>query len=69
MRDFDAATAAFRRVVTLDPQRADAWVMLARIAAAGGDRATVEAVLAEALEINPADPQLLGLQAQLGGVD
>jgi predicted CXXCH cytochrome family protein len=69
MRDMPAATAAFRQVVTLDPQQTDAWTMLARIAAATGDRAEVQAVVDEALAINPTDPSLLDIQAQLDALE
>ena len=59
MRNPPAAITAFREVVSLDPQRIDAWVMLVRIAAATEGLEATRTVLADALEINPNDPSLL----------
>ncbi|QIE43720.1 tetratricopeptide repeat protein (plasmid) [Rhodobacteraceae bacterium SC52] len=53
LRNTDAARGAFREVVTLDPQNLDAWVMLVRITAATEGRSATNAILAEALTINP----------------
>ena len=67
MRNAPAATAAFREVVTMDPQRIEAWVMLARIAAAtAGPDATI-AVLREAAERNPDDATIRGLLSEVAG--
>jgi tetratricopeptide (TPR) repeat protein len=68
MRNPPAAAAAFREVVRMDPQRADAWVMLVRIAAATEGLEATRAVLAEALALNPDAPDLLGFAAELEGI-
>jgi hypothetical protein len=65
MRDTTAATAAFREVVRLDPQRADAWVMIVRIAAAVDGLDAASEVVAEALEVLPDDPTLRSFQREL----
>lgn len=65
LRNAPAATDAFREVVTLDPQRADAWVMLVRIAAATQGRDAARQVLFEALRVLPGDPTLQDLASQL----
>ena len=57
-RNLPAASGAFREAVRLDPQQVQAWVMLARIAAATEGAQSAEAVLAEALSVNPASEQL-----------
>ena len=64
MRNFPAAEAGFREAVRLDPQRIEAWTMIARIAAAtrGGDAA--RAAVEEALRANPGDPGLIALREQ-----
>ncbi|MBJ3778384.1 cytochrome c3 family protein [Acuticoccus mangrovi] len=61
MRNAAAAEAAFREVVRLDPQRVDAWVMLARIAAAMAGPTKARAILEEAREHNPQDATITGL--------
>lgn len=65
MRNPSAATTAFREVVRLDPQRVDAWVMLVRIAAATEGLEATRSVLADALEINPNDPNLRGFAEEI----
>jgi hypothetical protein len=65
MRNLPAATQAFRNVVSLDPQRADAWAMLVRIAAATEGRARARSVLGEAIEAVPSDPGLQALAREL----
>jgi len=67
MRNLPAAAGAFREAVRLDPQRAEAWVMMARIAAASDGAQAAAAVLDEALAANPDDPTLQGLRAELIG--
>jgi predicted CXXCH cytochrome family protein len=70
MRNPPAAEAAFREVVGMDPQRIEAWVMVARIAAATRGRAAAAAALDEALAANPGDAVLERLAtdvAQSGG--
>jgi predicted CXXCH cytochrome family protein len=66
MRNPPAAEGAFREVVRLDPQRTDAWVMLARIAAATRGATAARSVLDDALSVNPEDPTLQQLAAELG---
>ncbi|MHA3977591.1 multiheme c-type cytochrome [Halovulum sp. GXIMD14794] len=67
MRNFNAATAAFREVVRLDPQRTEAWVMIVRIAAATEGPAAAETVLEQALAINPEDETLRAMMDELQG--
>jgi len=67
MRSAAAARAAFREAVTLDAQRVEGWVMLARIAAATEGEAATRAVLGEALARNPADAVLGGMLHSLEG--
>ena len=64
-RNAESATAAFRRVVAMDPQRAEAWVMLVRLAHATNGARAARSVLDEALAVLPSDPNLTGLDAQL----
>lgn len=65
-RNFEAARGAFREVVRLDPQRAEAWTMLVRLSAAiEGPRAGAQ-VLDEALRKLPDDPQLRQMATELG---
>ncbi|WMS43800.1 multiheme c-type cytochrome [Acuticoccus sp. MNP-M23] len=65
-REFEAARDAFREVVTMDPQRVEAWVMLVRIAAAMGEIPVARETLRDALYANPADPNLGALRRQYG---
>ena len=58
MRNPQAAEAAFREVVRMDPQRTDAWAMLVRIAAATRGPDAAGNVLDEARAINPDDETL-----------
>ena len=58
LRNLPAASQAFRRAVTMDPQLVQAWLMLARIQAARGDRDEVQATLEQAIRSNPAEPLL-----------
>ena len=65
LRNFPAAKGAFQEVVRMDPQREDAWVMLARITAAvDGSEATL-AVLDEALQRIPDSPALTEMRASI----
>ncbi|QDL91097.1 hypothetical protein FDP22_04430 [Paroceanicella profunda] len=66
-RNLPAAAQAFRSVVALDPQRVDAWVMLARIAAATEGEAAAIATLNEALQAAPGNLTLLSMRAELTG--
>ncbi|WP_424931951.1 tetratricopeptide repeat protein [Amaricoccus macauensis] len=67
MRNFAAAESAFREVVTLDAQMVDAWVMLARIAAASGDMEKATSTLEEAVAANPEDLALASFLTELRG--
>lgn len=57
-RNLPAATGAFREAVRLDPQQIQAWIILARIAAATEGTQAAESVIAEALSVNPTSQQL-----------
>jgi predicted CXXCH cytochrome family protein len=65
MRNFPAAKEAFRSVVEIDPQRADAWVMLVRLAAALDGADVARGVLGEALAVVPEDPTLRAIAIEL----
>ncbi|MCC2111492.1 MAG: tetratricopeptide repeat protein, partial [Hyphomicrobiales bacterium] len=65
LRDFDAAEAAFREAVRLDPQLVAAWAMIVRLRAARGDRTGAIEALDQALLRNPDSDELRGLQRQL----
>ncbi|MEM1429143.1 MAG: multiheme c-type cytochrome [Pseudomonadota bacterium] len=65
LRNFPAAVQAFETAVALDPQRADAWVMLVRIAAATEGPASARAVLDTALAALPDDETLRGFDRDL----
>lgn len=64
-RNVPAATGAFREVVRMDPQRADAWSMLVRLTEVTEGRPAARRVLSEALDNVPSDPGLLDLAGQL----
>ncbi|WP_074736359.1 cytochrome c3 family protein [Ruegeria halocynthiae] len=58
LRNAPAAERAFREVVTLDPQRAEAWPMLVQLAHINRGPQAAQAVLIEALSLLPDDPNL-----------
>jgi len=64
-RNAPAAERAFREVVTLDPQRAEAWPMLVQLAQINRGAEAARHVLHEGLGILPEDAGLLQLKAQL----
>ena len=64
-RNFPGAVAAFEEVVRLDPQMVQAWSMVVRLNAALNRPDAAKDALRTALEINPGDPQLLALRAQM----
>lgn len=64
-RNWTAASAAFREVVELDPQRREAWTMLLRIASATQGAAAVRSVLEDALQALPHDPELRALELRI----
>jgi len=66
LRNAQAAEGAFREVVELDPQRAEAWPMLVQLAHINrGPQAAID-VLNEALTRLPDDPNLGQLASQYG---
>lgn len=65
MRNAQAAERAFREVVSLDPQRAEAWPMLVQLAHINGGPQAARQVLNEGLNRIPDDPSLLQLQLEL----
>ena len=65
MRNIAEAEAAFREVVQLDPQHPDAWIMLARIAAATRGSGAARAVIEEALSHNSRNENLRAMAEQL----
>ncbi len=64
-RNIPAAEQAFRTAVDLDPQQANAWVMLVRLAFATDGPAAAQEVLGDALARLPQDPALRALEADL----
>ena len=65
-RNFDAAAAGFAQTTKLDPQRADAWIMQIRIAAALGQWAQAQSLLDTAQGWLPDDPVLQQLRRDMG---
>lgn len=65
LRNIQAAEAAFREAVRLDPQLVQAWIMIARIRAAIGDAEGVRRTLDDALRANPSDARLAQLRSDL----
>ncbi|WP_050603428.1 cytochrome c3 family protein [Ruegeria sp. 6PALISEP08] len=66
LRNAPAAEQAFREVVTLDPQRGEAWPMLVQLAQINRGPDAARMVLSEALNLLPNDPNLQQLSQQLG---
>ena len=58
MRNLGSAERAFREVVRMDPQREDAWVMLARIADTTQGPAAAAQVAQQALQFLPGSDTL-----------
>ncbi|SLN09864.1 multiheme c-type cytochrome [Ruegeria meonggei] len=65
-RNSQAAERAFREVVSLDPQRAEAWPMLVQLVQINRGNAAARDVLREGLELVPEHPALLQLRTQIG---
>ncbi len=65
LRNAEAAERAFREVVDLDPQRAEAWPMLVQLVQINRGPQEARRVLREALDILPNDPALIELSVQL----
>ncbi len=66
LRNAGAAERAFREVVTLDPQRAEAWPMLVQLAQINRGAGAARDVAREGLSVLPDDPALQQLRTQLG---
>ncbi|SHE40718.1 doubled CXXCH domain-containing protein [Ruegeria intermedia] len=66
LRNAPAAERAFRRVVTLDPQREEAWPMLVQLAQINRGVEAARAVLREGLKVLPDSAALGALADQLG---
>ncbi|MFT7594776.1 MAG: putative CXXCH cytochrome family protein [Paracoccaceae bacterium] len=66
MRNFPVALNAFREVVRMDPQRAEAWSMLVRLSEALEGPEAGRATLREAIKNAPNDPALLQMLGQVG---
>ena len=64
LRNLRAAEQAFRETVRLDPQRVEAWAMIARILAATGDRDGARVALDDALAANPSSEVLQSLRGE-----
>lgn len=58
LRNLNAAKSAFQRTVEMDPQRVDAWNMLAEIELAGNQPENAITTLQQALEFNPGQSDL-----------
>ncbi len=57
-RNFRVADRAFFEAVRMDPQRVDAWAMIARLRAAQGDVESATNALLDGLAANPNDVNL-----------
>jgi predicted CXXCH cytochrome family protein len=66
-RNFRAADRAFSEAVRMDPQRVDAWSMIARIRAAQGDVEGAANALRDGLAANPNDVSLTRILTELRG--
>lgn len=66
LRNAPAAERAFREVVSLDPQRAEAWPMLVQLAQINRGPDAARAVIQEGLQRIPDDSALQQLSQQLG---
>ncbi|MBO9435958.1 HEAT repeat domain-containing protein [Ruegeria sp. R13_0] len=65
-RNAPAAERAFREVVTLDPQRSEAWPMLVQLAQINRGPQAAREVVQEGLQRIPNDPNLQEFSRQLG---
>ena len=59
-----AAEQGVRETVRRDPQRVEAWAMIARILAATGDRDGARVALDDALAANPSSEVLQSLRGE-----
>ncbi|TNF96104.1 MAG: tetratricopeptide repeat protein [Gammaproteobacteria bacterium] len=58
-RNLAAATSAFERAVSMDPQLTRAWIMLAKIQAVQGSRTAVQETLSRAMRHNPDHTEIM----------
>ena len=66
-RNFSAAEKAFVEAVRLDPQRVDAWVMIARLREAQGKTLEAEGAVRDGLKANPGNKSLSDMLDYLRG--
>jgi tetratricopeptide (TPR) repeat protein len=64
-RNYRAAERAFTEAVRMDPQRVDAWIMIARLRAAQGNREGATNTLLQAIKANPNNADLEKLMIEL----
>jgi Tfp pilus assembly protein PilF len=64
-RNFAAAESAFAEAVHMDPQLVEAWQMIARLRAAGGDLAGAAAAIDSGLDSNPDNASLMQFRDEL----
>lgn len=64
MRNLQAAEAAFREAVRMDPQLVDGWRMIIRILQARGENEAAASTAEEALSVNPENEMLTQLKSQ-----
>ncbi|MEM7088117.1 MAG: multiheme c-type cytochrome [Pseudomonadota bacterium] len=64
LRNAQAAERAFREAITLDPQRAEAWPMLVRLAHINRGATAAQDIVREGLDVLPGDPALQELSRQ-----
>jgi tetratricopeptide (TPR) repeat protein len=67
LRDLPVAERAFAEAVRMDPQRVDAWAMIARLRAARGNRTGAVEALREGLAANRGNETLTKLLNQMLG--
>lgn len=66
LRNMPAAARAFREVVEMDPQRAEAWPILIEVTELTEGRDAARRLLRQALSVLPEDPRLRQLSMRLG---
>jgi cytochrome c-type biogenesis protein CcmH/NrfG len=67
LRNLPVAERAFAEAVRMDPQRVDAWAMIARLRAARGNRTGAVEALREGLAANRGNETLTKLLNQMLG--
>lgn len=65
VRNLRAAEQAFRKAVEFDPQRSEAWAMIAQLRVALGDVAGAWEALDDAIEADPSNEQIRTLRAEM----